>query len=66
MRLYYFSTYFRAGGAKGGSEYVEKDFQLHSLGFNLDVVLIAPKEEKVSIWRKIFNHIHLVLSIIWC
>jgi len=27
MRLYYFSTYFRADSAKGGrSEYLEKDF----------------------------------------
>ncbi len=46
---------------------MEKDFQLHSLGLNLDVVLTAPKEEEeVSIWRKIFNHIHWVLTLMWC
>lgn len=43
MRLYYFSTYFSADSAKGGkSEYLEKDFQSHSLGFVLNLVLTAP------------------------
>lgn len=56
MRLYYFSTYFSADSAKGGrSEYLEKNFQSHSLGLNLDVVLDSAKGGKSEYLEKDFQ-----------